>query len=92
MHVPLQPDSIRLIYCGLAAELVVGFLYVYCRALVLDLLHNSRRCCRFSVNLLYNLLYNKTTTKQTRMWPNAQCYGRPAEYRWHPLFNAAKFG
>jgi len=29
---------------------------------------------------------------QTRMWANAQRDGRPAEYRWHPLFNAAKFG
>ena len=28
----------------------------------------------------------------TRMWANAQRDGRPAEYRWHPLFNAAKFG
>jgi len=27
-----------------------------------------------------------------RMWANAQCNGRPAKYRWHPLFNAAKFG
>ena len=26
------------------------------------------------------------------MWANAQCDGRPAEHRWHPLFNAAKFG
>ena len=26
------------------------------------------------------------------MWANAQRAGRPAEYRWHPLFNAAKFG
>jgi len=26
------------------------------------------------------------------MWANAQHDGRPAEYRWHPLFNAAKFG
>ena len=23
------------------------------------------------------------------MWPNAQRDGRPAEYRWRPLFNAA---
>ena len=29
---------------------------------------------------------------ETRMWANAQRYGRPARYRWHPLFNAAKFG
>jgi len=30
--------------------------------------------------------------QQTRMWANAQRDGRPAEYRWRPLFNAAKFG
>ena len=29
--------------------------------------------------------------KLTRMWANAQRDGRPAEYRWRPLFNAAKF-
>jgi len=28
----------------------------------------------------------------TRMWANAQRDGRPAAYRCHPLFNAAKFG
>jgi len=28
----------------------------------------------------------------TTMWANAQRDGRPAEYRWRPLFNAAKFG
>ena len=26
------------------------------------------------------------------MWANAQPNGRPAEHRWRPLFNAAKFG
>ena len=30
--------------------------------------------------------------KRTRMWANAQPDGRPAEHRWRPLFNAAKFG
>jgi len=30
--------------------------------------------------------------KLTRMWVNAQRDGRPSEYRWRPLFNAAKFG
>ena len=25
------------------------------------------------------------------MWANAQRDGRPAEYRWRPLFNAANF-
>jgi len=29
---------------------------------------------------------------KTRLWANAQRDGRPAEYKWHPLFNAAKFG
>ena len=29
---------------------------------------------------------------ELEMWANAQRDGRPAEYRWHPLFNAAKFG
>ena len=28
----------------------------------------------------------------TRMWANAQHDGRPTNYRWCPLFNAAKFG
>ena len=30
--------------------------------------------------------------RQLEMWVNAQRDGRPAEYRWCPLFNAAKFG
>jgi len=29
---------------------------------------------------------------RTRMWANVQRDGRPAEHRWRPLFNAAKFG
>jgi len=36
--------------------------------------------------------YLKKKKKKTRMWANAQRDGRPAEYRWRPLFNAAKFG
>ena len=37
---------------------------------------------------------SKETQKQTqtRMWANDKRDGRPAEYRWRPLFNAAKFG
>jgi len=30
--------------------------------------------------------------EETRMWANAQRDGRPAKYRWRPLFDAAKFG
>jgi len=32
------------------------------------------------------------TIQTIRMWADAPRDGRPAEYRWHPLFNAAKFG
>jgi len=34
----------------------------------------------------------KRRRRRTRMWANAQPDGRPVEHRWHPLFNAAKFG
>jgi len=30
--------------------------------------------------------------KELQMWANAQRDGRPAEHRWRPLFNTAKFG
>ena len=32
---------------------------------------------------------NQTKEKKLEMWANAQCDGRPAKYRWRPLFNAA---
>jgi len=38
----------------------------------------------------YTVGHNYNSVK-TRMWANAQPDGRPAEHRWHPLFNAAKF-
>jgi len=34
----------------------------------------------------------KKKKEKLQMWVNAQRDGRPAEYRWRPLFNAAKFG
>ena len=34
----------------------------------------------------------RNISTKTRMWANAERDGRPAEYRWRPLFNAAKFG
>jgi len=33
-----------------------------------------------------------SNSRETRMWADAQRDGRPAEYQWCPLFNAAKFG
>jgi len=38
------------------------------------------------------LVYMKSINLQLEMWANAQRDGRPAKYRWRPLFNAAKFG
>jgi len=34
----------------------------------------------------------KKEKEESRMWAKAQRDGRPAEYRWRPLFNAATFG
>ena len=61
-----------------------------------------KNTCTFSWNLhsRHNIMcyiyvrYKTSRNKvsQTRMWANAQRDGRPAEYRWRPLFNAAKFG
>jgi len=41
----------------------------------------------FIVNVRPSLEYN-----ELEMWANAQRDGRPAEYRWRRLFNAAQFG
>jgi len=39
------------------------------------------------------LLYESAEIQNIlEMWANAQRDGRPAEYRWRLLFNAAKFG
>jgi len=35
---------------------------------------------------------SEETRLETRTWINAQRDGRPAEYRWRHLFNAAKLG
>ena len=39
----------------------------------------------------YTVIHN-IISYTTRMWANAQRDGRPVEYKWRPLFNAAKFG
>ena len=38
------------------------------------------------------LAYYGHTMRKLEMWANVQRDGRPVEYRWRPLFNAAKFG
>jgi len=43
-------------------------------------------------NDLFLCRVGRKTLTQLEMWANAQRDGRPAERRWRPLFNAAKFG
>ena len=38
------------------------------------------------------IFQNLKKINKLEMWASAQRDGRPAEYRWRPLFNAAKFG
>ena len=45
--------------------------------------HTKTQCCIIGLD---HIIY------KTRMWANAQHDGRPAEYSWCPLLNAAKFG
>jgi len=40
----------------------------------------------------YLTMWKYSNTHLTRMWAIAQRGGRPAEYRWRPVLNAAKFG
>ena len=40
----------------------------------------------------WHISFSTFSQERTRMWANAQRDGRPAEHRWRPLFNAAKFG
>ena len=47
---------------------------------------------RLPSNKLPEMNRRGLNTEATRMWANAQPDGRPAEHRWRPLFNAAKFG
>ena len=47
---------------------------------------------QYTSNLQWLRLGEEKKKNRTRMWANAQPDGRPAEHRWRPLFNAAKFG
>ena len=54
-----------------------------------------RRVAKFRENRFRDVeksLNEKKDMTKLEMWANAQRDGRPAEYRWRPLFNAAKFG
>ena len=44
-----------------------------------------------NIALAMRALRRAVKRSSTRMWANAQPDGRPAEHRWRPLSNAAKF-
>jgi len=44
------------------------------------------------LNIYCECVWLTKVMDKLEMWANAQRDGRPAEYRWRPLFNAAKFG
>jgi len=52
----------------------------------------STKMMLLSIIMQLSVLSRYVKSFKTRMWANAQRDGRPAEYRWRPLFNAAKFG
>ena len=45
--------------------------------------------CMTPINTSHNSRGQWKTVIKLEMWANAQRDGRPAEYRWRPLFNAA---
>jgi len=53
----------------------------------------SFHVCKNIVNFYFTILQRDVRNYyQLEMWANAQRDGRPAEHRWRPLFNPAKFG
>jgi len=53
---------------------------------------SRRSFAAISSSCRQDFLHGNRRYIHTRMWANAQPDGRPAEHRWRPLFNAAKFG
>ena len=52
----------------------------------------GNRRFRIALTMRYRPQWHNQLIRKLEMWANAQRDGRPAEYRWRPLFNAAKFG
>jgi len=73
-------------FCGLQHTNLQALFQLGIKSNIIRLKGNS--CIYFKYDI-YSLNY---TIKITGMWANAHRDGRPAEYWWRPLFNAAKFG
>ena len=83
MYLPNTSYALRFVFMP---ALYKSFLlkYLYVRTFLNDTMIGT-----VSSGLLLTLVLKQVIT---RMWANAQRDGRPAEHRWRPLFNAAKFG
>ena len=84
---------------------VMSLINAECLALILHLLRRNNKS--YIVEFFHTLFMNRTDLDNfkrtsnfilsyfsmiTRTWANAQRDGRPAKYRWRPLFNVANFG
>ena len=86
--------------CFISAESVTGFVWeIIAKNIVVTIailfifsIPNNIAILRPIPSNRQHLSNDDWRIRGTRMWANAQRDGRPAEHRWRPLFNAAKFG
>ena len=52
---------------------------------------NNKYCHEYFTLALLPLPKTRKKQNKLEMWANTQRNGRPAEYRWRPLFNAATY-
>jgi len=76
----------RLIQCGLRRGLIP---YQVASSSIEPFGHNSVGCHSLHRNISTNYYLVVEIHTILEMWANAQRDGRPARYRWRPLFNAA---
>ena len=82
---PNQRNGIWLLSCMNNVESIIKTVNMHVAAYQLQHLQSIPRP-------VHDVMHTLANTIITRMWANAQPDGRPAEHRWRPLFNAAKFG
>jgi len=92
--------------CLPGVRIVTEHISMHCTRMTHDMEQFCTLQCTGSCCILSENKYNNTVAAACRksnsenicekvvtgMQANAQHDGRPAEYRWHPLLNAAKFG
>jgi len=57
-----------------------------------DVVHKTRSIEFIAMSFEDRATATGNTYRKLEMWADAKRDGRPAKYRWRPLFNAAKFG